>query len=293
MPIGPIFALLASLLFAGNLVTVTRGIHLGGKTGPASAITVFTGVLVYLLLLPITGAYRQLASASWQAITLLAVAGALNFSLSRYLFFSSIRIIGANRSISISRSDILFAAFFGIVFFQETITLPLVLGSLAIMLGATIVNLVTEEGTYKFQLSGAILAVTASLCGATSSLLVKSAMKEVTSPLAATFVSYTAAAVVWLVIIIARRDQRVSLLTLNRRVLALFIITGVLLLTGHLLSYAALAISPVSVIQPLLGTVVLFTFLLSFLVNRRTEVFSWRMFTGILMVLAGIILVFV
>jgi drug/metabolite transporter (DMT)-like permease len=226
------------------------------------------------------------------AIALLAVAGALNFSLSRYLFFTALRLIGANRSSAISRTDILFAVVFGVVFFRETITLPLILGSLAIMLGAIIVNLVREEDGYRFQSAGALVAVISSLCGATASLLVKSAMKEVTSPFAATFVSYAAAAVVWLIILIARRDQRVSLLTLNRPAVAMFVLTGVLLLAGHLLGYAALAISPVSVIQPLFGTVVLFTFLLSFFLNRRLEVFNWRIFTGMLIVVAGVFLVF-
>jgi drug/metabolite transporter (DMT)-like permease len=293
MEIGPLLALLAAMSFALNLVAVRRGIYLGGKSSTATAVSVFTGALLYLLILPITGDYKLLGSVSWQAIALLAIAGIINFCLSRLLFFNCVQLIGANRSTTLTQTNIIFAAFFGIVFFAEKITLTLVLGSLGIMLGATLVNLLKEEGAYKFQSSGALLAVIASFCGATSSLLVKSAMKEVSSPYLATAISYAAAAVVWTIILAVNQPQRVGILTLNRPALQMFMLTGVFAMTGHLFRYAALAQSPVSVIQPLMGTGVLFTFSLSFLLNRKIDVFNWRVFTGIVMVIISIFLIFI
>jgi len=293
MEIGPLLALLAALSFALNLVSVRRGIILGGKSSTATAVSVFTGALLYLLILPITGDYKLLGSVSWQAIALLAIAGIINFCLSRLLFFNCVQLIGANRSTTLTQTNIIFAAFFGIVFFHETLTTTLVLGSLGIMLGATLTNLVKEEGVYRFQTAGALLAVIASLCGATSSLLVKSAMKEVGSPYLATAISYGAAAIVWLIIFAVNKQQRVGVLTLNRPALVMFMLTGVFAMTGHLFRYSALARSPVSVIQPLMGTVVLFTFFLSFLLNRKIDVFNWRVFTGVVMVIISIFLIFI
>jgi len=292
MPIGPVLALLAALAFALNLVSVRRGIYLGGKSSTATAISVFTGAIAFFLILPITGDYQQLNRVSWQAIILLATAGIINFCLSRYLFFSCVHLIGANRATTLSRTDMLFAAIFGIIFFNEKITQTLVLGSLGIMLGATLVNLVKEEGVYRFQTAGALLAVIASLFGATSSLLVKSAMKEVDSPYLATAISYGAAAIIWLIILTVNQPQRVDILTLNRQSLVMFMLTGVFAMTGHLFRYSALARSPVSVIQPLMGTAVLFTFFLSFFINRKIDVFSWRIFAGIVLVIAGIAFIF-
>lgn len=292
MTIGPFLALLASLSFAFNLVAVRRGIILGGKSSTATAVSVFTGAALYLIILPITGDYRLISSVSWQSVVLLALAGVINFCVSRYLFFSCVRLIGANRATTLSRTDIIFAAIFGIIFFSEKITMTLVLGSLGIMLGATLVNLVREEGGYRFQTAGALLAVIASLFGATTSLLVKSAMKEVSSPYLATAISYGAAAVVWVIVLAVNQPQRVDILTLNRQSLVMFVLTGVFAMTGHLFRYSALAISPVSVIQPLMGTAVLFTFFMSFFFNRKIDVFNWRVFTGIVTVVAGIFLLF-
>jgi len=293
MELGPLLALLAAMSFAGNLVAVRRGIYFGGKSSAATAVSVFTGVLLFLIVLPVTGDFSWLGSVSWNSAVLLAIAGIINFTLSRYLFFSCVQLIGANRSTTISRTDILFAAIFGVIFFQETITATLVLGSLGIMFGATLVNLVKEEGGYKFQTAGALLGVISSLFGATSSILVKLAMKEVASPYAAAFISYLSAAIVWLIILLASNEQRVDLLRLNRSSLVMFILTGLFALTGHLLRYSALKISPVSVIQPLLGTIVLFTFFFSFLINRKIDVFNWRVFTGLLAVVAGMFLIFI
>ena len=293
MEIGPFLALLAAMSFALNLVSVRRGIILGGKSSTATAVSVFTGALLYLLILPITGDHKLLGSVSWSALGGLALAGIINFCLSRYLFFSCVKLIGANRSTTLTQTNIIFAAFFGVVFFAEKITLTLVLGSLGIMLGATLVNLVKEEGAYKFQSSGALLAVIASFCGATSSLLVKSAMKEVDSPYLATAISYGAAAMVWVIILAVNKQQRMDALTLNRQSLVMFMLTGVLAMTGHLFRYSALARSPVSVIQPLMGTVVLFTLFLSYLINRKIDVFNWRILTGTVMVIISIFLIFV
>jgi len=293
MEIGPFLALLAAMSFALNLVSVRRGIILGGKSSTATAVSVFTGALLYLLILPITGDYKIIGSVSWSALGGLALAGIINFCLSRYLFFSCVKLIGANRSTTLTQTNIIFAAFFGVVFFAEKITLTLVLGSLGIMLGATLVNLVKEEGAYKFQSSGALLAVIASFCGATSSLLVKSAMKEVDSPYLATAISYGAAAMVWVIILAVNKQQRMDALTLNRQSLVMFMLTGVLAMTGHLFRYSALARSPVSVIQPLMGTVVLFTLFLSYLINRKIDVFNWRILTGTVMVIISIFLIFV
>ena len=293
MQIGPLLALLAALSFAANLVSVRRGIILGGKSSTATAVSVFTGALLYLLILPITGDYKILGSVSWQAIALLAIAGIINFCLSRLLFFNCVQLIGANRSTTLTQTNIIFAAVFGVVFFAEKITLTLVLGSLGIMFGAILVNLVKEEGAYKFQTSGALLAVIASFCGATSSLLVKSAMKDVSSPYLATSISYAAAAIVWVIILAVNQPQRGGILTLNRPALVMFMLTGVFAMTGHLFRYSALAQSPVSVIQPLMGTGVLFTFFLSFLLNRKIDVFNWRVFTGVMMVIISIFLIFI
>lgn len=60
----------------------------------------------------------------------------------------------------------------------------------------------------------------------------------------------------------------------------------------RLLLYTALKYSPASVVTPIRGTQVLFVFFLSFLVNRRIEVFTWKIFIGIVVTVLGTFLLF-
>ena len=69
-------------------------------------------------------------------------------------------------------------------------------------------------------------------------------------------------------------------------------VAGIFTATGQLLNYTALGRSPASVVTPLLSTQVIFIFFLSWLVNRRTEVFSWRVALGMAATLAGTYLLF-
>jgi drug/metabolite transporter (DMT)-like permease len=46
------------------------------------------------------------------------------------------------------------------------------------------------------------------------------------------------------------------------------------------------------VVQPLIGTVVVFTLILSWIVNRRIDIFNWKVIAGIVIVLAGTFLIY-
>ncbi|MFQ6122754.1 MAG: EamA family transporter [Dehalococcoidales bacterium] len=116
-------------------------------------------------------------------------------------------------------------------------------------------------------------------------------MREIGSPYAAAFVSYLAAFLLWAILLL-QKEQRNQLFQLPRSSLIILSGAAILGLVGQLLRYAALNYSPVSVVQPLIGTVVLFILLFSFMVNRRIDVFTWRVFLGILFTLTGTFLLF-
>jgi len=207
------------------------------------------------------------------------------------LLFNSIRLIGTNKTVAIARTSILFAVIFGIIFLHEAVTTLLILGVLCIMGGATLVSFEREEGIFKLQTKGVLLVLGASLCVGIASVLIKSAMEEVGSPYVATFVSYMTAFLLWTILLL-QKEQRNQLFQLPRSSLFILSMAAILGLVGQLLRYAALNYSPVSVVQPLIGTVVLFTFLLSFMLNRSIDVFNWRVFLGIMVVVTGTFLLF-
>jgi drug/metabolite transporter (DMT)-like permease len=54
----------------------------------------------------------------------------------------------------------------------------------------------------------------------------------------------------------------------------------------------ALKYSPVSMVAPLFSTATLFTVLLSFIINRRIEFFTWKIIIGAILVVSGVFFVF-
>ena len=54
----------------------------------------------------------------------------------------------------------------------------------------------------------------------------------------------------------------------------------------------ALDYSTVSVVQPLVSVSTLITIFLSFAMNRRIELFTWRVILGALLIVGGVFLIF-
>jgi len=289
MELGVILILLATVIFGFMGVVIRRAVYQSEETSPAAAISVFVGTPLFILVLPFTVDWNLFCSLPWQVFVVLGIAGILQFVLGRHLLFNAIRLIGANRSLAISRANNIFVVIFAVTFLKEPITSLLVLGVLSIAVGAVLVSYERETEALRLQTSGVILSLGTALSAAISSVLVKSVIAEVGSPYTAVFISYSAAFLLWSVLLL-RKEQRGQMLRLPRSSLVLLVVAGVLGMVGQLLRYAAFQHSPVSVVQPLVSTMVLFTLFFSFLINRKIDVFNRTVITGIVLVVAGVCL---
>lgn len=289
---GPILAILAGAIFAGSEVTIRKATHRAEESFTAVAIVLFAGVVIFAFILPLSGDWNRVLSLSWQGFLLLGAVGIIHYVIGRYLFFNSIRYIGANIAGAVTRTSLIFAVIFGVVFLQESVTVWLISGALAIMVGVVLVSFHKEEKIIRLQARGIIFSLGHALCLATSAVLIKVVMEEIVSPYAAAFVSYIVGFFLVVIILLGKR-RKLQLFQLSRSYLILVAFAGVLALVAQVMRYAALSLSPVSVVTPLMGTLVLFTFILSFVINRKIEVFTWRVFVGILVVLGGTALLFI
>jgi drug/metabolite transporter (DMT)-like permease len=66
----------------------------------------------------------------------------------------------------------------------------------------------------------------------------------------------------------------------------------VILAGGHLCRFTALQFGQISIVQPIIATMVIFVLLFSWIANRRIDVFNWRGIAGIVMVLIGVYLTY-
>ena len=73
-------------------------------------------------------------------MALLGGAGLLQSVVGRFLYFTGVRLIGANKTSAIIRTNVLYAVILGIFILNESLTILLFLGIVAIITGVTLVS---------------------------------------------------------------------------------------------------------------------------------------------------------
>lgn len=286
MEIGLIFALLAAVGLALTTVFLRRGTLHTGESFTAVIISIFIGAIFSLCLMLFTADWDKLWSLSWQGFALLGTAGMIHFVLGRLLSYNCIRLIGANRGSVILRTQMFYAVIFGILLLDESLTVFLVLGVLCLAAGVTLASAEKGDEVTRIHGRGILAGLGGAFFWGMSGVLIKPAIEEIGSPYPALFISYTAASLA-IAGLLLRQEQRDQLIQLRRQFIIPLVISGMFAAIAQLLRYAALGYSPVSVVTPLIGINVLFTFFFSFLLNRNIEVFTWKVFTGIVVTVVG------
>lgn len=288
MEIGLIFALLSAILFAASNVFLRRGVSGAGESNSAFLIAIFMGITIFSLMMFFTAEWDKVRSLSGQGWVLLGAAGIIHFVIGRYLAYISVRLIGANKAITITRSNMLYAVILGIIILNEQFTVPLVMGVVFLASGITLVSIERQGPELKVQneTRGVLYALIAGLCWGVSAVLIKLGVAEIGSSLAGAFVSFIPPSLI-IAGLLLRRQQREGLMKLSRSSLIYLVIAGALTSISQLGRYIALSYSPISLVQPLMSTNVIFLLFFSFLVNRHIEVFTIKVIIGIVLTVVG------
>jgi drug/metabolite transporter (DMT)-like permease len=296
---GLIFALLASVSFAGSVVFVRKATDQTGESFTPTAISVFMGLPFFAIALFITGEWSKLLSASGRALLLLGAAGIIHFIVGRFLGYSSYRLIGANKATPFVMTNPFYTVIFGVLFLSELLTVYLVLGVICIFTGVALISterksVLDEEprALSRMEVKGILPALGAALCWGTTPILIKPALAEIGSPFAGAFVSYVVASVV-MVFFFFRGQHREQMGKIPVfMALISMLISAIFSSAGQLFLYIGLSYSPASMVNPLISTHILFIFLFSFLLNRQIEVFTLKIILGMVAIVAGTFLIF-
>ncbi|MFH1646167.1 MAG: EamA family transporter [Chloroflexota bacterium] len=292
LSLGFLFAILTSAFMGLAQVFIRRSTYRSAESFTPMAVSLLVGTPLFVFIVLAAGQWDALFAFTWAQYALLVGAGLIHFIVGRYLFFNGTRLIGANPTVAISQASIIFSVIIGVTVLRETITALEVAGALLIMAGAVMSSL--DIGRRKFRISarGLLLGLGTALCVAGSGSLIRPVMEVSDAVYAATFISYLSAFIIVVVLLLLGREQREHVLRQGRRNFLVLLPAAVLLLVGHLFRFSAFKYSPVSIAQPLMGTIVIFTLVFSLAINRRIDVFNWRVLAGIVMVLAGVFLLY-
>jgi drug/metabolite transporter (DMT)-like permease len=299
MPTGPIFALIAAITWAFNAVLVRNISARTGESISAATVSVFVGVPVFAAVLSIAGEWNALAHISARAYALLATGGVVQLVGGRLLVYTSIRRIGTNKSGPLVATTPVFVVVLSILWLHEPLTASLAVGIAGIVAGAILISSekkIAGEGVRisgrKTEIQGIAAAIGGAVLLGVSTVMVKSALNEINSPFISIFVFYIAAAVV-MALFLTNDKHKKGLAGGSFPWVFWALIGAGLLASGSQLSfYIAMSMSPASLVSPLLSTNVLLVFLISFVFIRRLELFTLKVFLGIVAIIIGAFFIF-
>jgi uncharacterized membrane protein len=299
MQTGLIFSLLAAIGWAINTVVVRKISTQTGESFSATIISIFLGVPFFAIVLSISGEWYILANISVRAYLLLAGAGIIQLCGGRLLNYNAIRLIGTNKAGPLVATTPVFVAILSVFFLDELLTVFPTMGILLIVVGAVLISSekkiagdTARNSSRRNEVKGIAMAISAAILLGVSSVMVKSALNEIGSPYIGVFIFFVAAAFGMALLLINVGHRKDLSDVTSPSILLPLIGTGILAAGTQLLFYIGMSKSPVSLVSPLLSTNVLFVFLISFLFIRRLELFTVKVFLGIVTIVIGAFFIF-
>lgn len=296
--LAPVLAVVGGMFFAGSTVANRRAAYRLGESYTTTSVGIFLGVPFFAIVISLAGDWDLLMAASWGLLLRLAAAGIIHFIIGRVLSYEAYRLIGANKATPLQMSNLVYSIILAAIFLNESITVFTIVGSAGIFASTSLISTeqrsVAEPSTGRISnnAKGIMLSLTGALCWGVTPIIIKPAVAEIGSPFVGVFVSYLAAGVVFALFYI-KRELREHFTRLKARDILLSVLSGgIFAASGQLLHYTALGGGPASLVVPLVNTTVLFTFILSFFINRRIEVFTVKIIIGMVVALAGTFILF-
>jgi len=289
---GAVFAILGALGFSLSHIFVRRAVIKVVDATTGILITVPISVPFFLVILAVTGDIDSVSRFSWQGYLWLSAAGIVHFVAGRSFSYMCVQLVGQNIAGILRRAGPIIAVSLGIFLLGEPLTWPIVAGVLLIVGGITIAGLgpLRHETGHVLVPSiprkAIIFGLFAGLSFGISPILVKMGLEGSHYPVAGVFISYSAATIVWSILAL-NRNRREELLGMQVKTVSTFAVVGLLSSTAQLMRYIALSSAPVSIVAPLFNTSPIFALLLSFVFNRRLEIFSRTVIAGTVLVVAG------
>ncbi len=293
-----ILALIAAVSFAAGIVLVRKTAGEAGESFSVTAISIFIGIPFFAIAITISGEWHNLISISWRALALLGAAGVIHFIIGRLLAYNSFRLIGANRGTPITQISPIYTVILSWIFLDEKLTVFIAFGALCMLAGVFFIS--QEKGRPDVggkkppphDMKGILMSLGAGLCWGITPVLIKPALAEAGSAVAGNFISYAMAGILMGLMLLSRtRRSNFARLSYKKNI-APMALAGLFTAAGQLLYFAALGRSPANVVAPLVSIQILFIFFFSFLINRKIELFTPKVFIGMAATLAGTFLLF-
>lgn len=275
-------ALLSALLSAAATILIRQGLRgYGPYTG--AWINMAVGTVCLWVAVPFTGGMGRPTPT---ALALFVLAGLIGTVAGRLLRFFAIDAVGASITGAFMNVTPLVSSGLAILLLGEHVTLPIVLGTLVIVAGATLLSTGGRSlGVRPAQLWLPILSAT---CFGIVAILRKLGLSGMAA-VPGTAVNVTTALVVFTGFLLASGQSRA--MVCRGPSLVYFLAAGVTENLGVFLVVLALSLGTVSVVAPLTNATPLFVIVFSLLFLRGIEVLNARVIGGSVLIVVGAVLI--
>ena len=279
-PTPPMLALTSALCSAVATMLIQRGLRRGNFYA-GFWINIAVGLVglwsLVLFLVP-------RADYHWRAVPYFVFSGVVGTAAGRLFRVAAIEKVGAPVAAAINNLNPFISTGLAILFLGERVTLPMLLGTLVIVLGTILLSL---SGKYVgFRVRHLIYPFLSALCFGVVAIARKLGLGHA-GPLFDSAINNTAAMIAATAFVLVSGNR--GALVCDRRSILYFIGGGIMENTGVFLVLVSLGLGEVSVVTPLAGTAPLFVLLLTFLFPREVKQLSWRIIVGVVLIVLGVV----
>jgi drug/metabolite transporter (DMT)-like permease len=281
-----LYALTNAFLFALHNILIKKALRYSNPaTGVISSLSINVVFLwgVALLFVPL----ESLTSAS---ILIFVAVGFFQPGLTRLLTYKGIDTLGVALTDPIRASTPLFSAIMAIIFLGEQITLPIVIATIMIIGGITLLS--WQSGSMKLVGSALYLwyPIAASALAGASQVVRKFGLAAVPHPFLAAAVTASSSLVVS-VLTMRYVEKTHESWRMNRQCFWWYLAAGIVISFAMTCIYYALDLGKVSVVIPIASTGPLFSLILTALFLRDVERVTLRIVISAAMIVSGVILI--
>jgi len=296
--LGSILALISAMMFALNTTTLRRGV-LTAPVHQAIAITVPLGLPLFFIILAIFDCFDLIKNLSIRSIFFFSIAGVVHLVIGRYCNYRSTQLLGATQSGPITQLALLISLIFALTLLNEQLNLFLFVGICFVFGGPTFIffarkyNQKTKSGVLMDYKKGYVWGLLCALAFGSSPFFIKLGLDGggLKQNIVGGFIAYFSATVLVFVLIIITRTKFREIYSLNNQGVKWFILTGFLGFLSHLFRYMALGVAPITIVEPIQRSTVIFRVIFGWLLNRQHEIINSTVLFGILLSVIGVYLI--
>ncbi len=280
---GPsLFAVTGGVLFGAQANFGRRGLdHMGPQEG--AMVTIGAATLVFWLMAPFS-----MKSAYWfsPGFWIFLTNGMIHPTVSMLLIFEANRRMGPTISSTVAATAPLFATAGAVVTLGEALTVPVLAGTLATVVGVVVLSW-RRSGLAEWSLAALFFPLGAAVVRAISFVWGKHGLEELDSPYFASTVTFSVAFLISASVYLIRKRGRPTLLP--RKGVLWCSMGGTCVAGAILCMYTALSRGQVIIVAPLINTYPMFTLALA--LAFRQESLGTRIVMGVFLVVGGVALI--